>query len=278
MYVDTNQVSVKWSPKVRCPPCCVETWVQFRVLPFSSRYVPPPAAVRSTRDGMETSLLLAHRCSTVWLCQPHPDSVTSHPYFNHSPIPIRFAGSVSRDTERHLLSPTSKTLAHSHENCRLSPAHPQPIGCSSDPTRIAGSLRRTTSLSDAPSTQGYRVQPCRRGPAHQTPEDWMEGEEGRKGCSLFLAGPSQPSSTPATPDHRRVEFGSFHMTRIVSMPYIIRLAWLVSQPLVIVMLEGVFKFMQTGEFATSSCCTIEVLVKVFFKPCLSRVCNTQRCT
>ena len=60
-----------------------------------------------------------------------PDSGTSHPYFNHSPVPSRYAGSVSRDTDWHLLFPTSRKLAHSHEKPALSDAPPA-IWCSSD--------------------------------------------------------------------------------------------------------------------------------------------------
>ena len=129
---------------MRCPPCCVETLVWLRVFP-SSRYVPPPVAVWSTRwhDGfsslgssmfnsqpistdLKTRAEATGRLTPLTLAPPipyfnhspiptrfagsvshSPDSGTSHPYFNHSPIPTRFAGSVSRDTDRHLLFPTS---------------------------------------------------------------------------------------------------------------------------------------------------------------------------
>ena len=140
---------------------------------------------------------------------------TPIPCFNHSPIPTRFPGSVNHTPD----SGTSYSL--------LKKSLPTPM-------RIAGSLRRTNSLSDALPTRWdlqaiYGPPPaylillrpedaesdCTAAAAatdadalltrHQ--RDWMEGEEGRKGSSLFLARPSQLSSTPATPAHRRAEFG-----------------------------------------------------------------------
>jgi len=87
----------------------------------------------------------------------------------------------------------------------------------------------------------------------------MEGEEGRTGCSLFIARPSQPSSSPATPDHRRVEFGVISHDQ--DCIYAIHNQACMNDSSAPSDARGVVKTMSTREFATSSRCTMEVLVK-----------------
>ena len=145
-----------------------------------------------------------------------PDSGTSHPYFNHSPVPSRYAGSVSRDTDWHLLFPTSRKLAHSHEKPALSDAPPAYL------MLLRPEGKESNHAAAALLTRHQRT-------------EWKGKKEGRV-VPFSLPGLHNPPLHLLHLTIAEWSLGSFHMTRIVSMPYKIRLAWMIRQPLV--MLEG----------------------------------------
>ena len=129
MWIRTR-FSVKLSPNMRCPPCCVETWVWCLPLLLEIRSSSSGCLVHQRWHGGFASL--------------------GSSMFNS------LALSVTPLTLAPLI-PTSTILLFPRDMLVLSVATPtgtsySPLQKASPLPRETGSLRRTTSLSDAPPT------------------------------------------------------------------------------------------------------------------------------